>query len=63
MTEAEAVQLYFRANASARRIFEIIVHWDYEKSPKENALDIGISHQTAINMANRFGLYKKILTK
>lgn len=66
MTESEAIQKYFSANPAAKRVFEVMLRWDQKKSPKENAVDLGISHQTAINMANRFDLYqtnKKILTR
>lgn len=61
MTENEAVKRYFGANPNAKRIFDLIQKWDFSKTPKENAGDLGITHNSALNMANRFGLYKKIL--
>ena len=55
----EALSVYIKHNKNARKTLLRIEVWDTDKSLKENAIDIGVTYQTAIEMSHNYKLGHK----
>lgn len=56
MTRLKALQVYFSATKKAATTLARIMRWSHRKTLKQNALDIGMDYQSAVELARKYKL-------